>query len=876
MEKENWKKVKELLLEALSLEPLERREFLQKSGAGAEILREVKSLIAFEEEAEGLMNLSAIEFSKKFFDEDESANALIGQSFGVYTIVRELGYGGMGAVYLAERNDGKFEQKVALKLLKREMNTSALRNRFRQEREILASLEHPNIARLLDAGTTDDNIPFLAMEYVEGVPIDDYCNRRNLDLTARLDLFRTVCATVNFAHRNLIVHRDLKPSNILVNEEGSPKLLDFGISKILSNDLQNADSATITRLGVMTPSYASPEQLRNESVTTATDIYSLGVILYELLSGHRPFETKENDLKEIYQAVIELDPPPPSSLVDTISKSFKKITEAKTQIKNDDIYESATVIQNSDNETEPTKIRHTHSPTVNLNSTSLRGDLDNIVLKALRKEPERRYSSAENLAEDICRHQAGLPVTARPNTFAYRAEKFIKRNKVSVIAAILISLAIIGGIGTTLWQAKVARAERDRARLEAEKAEKINLFLQNVLNFSNPYLISSANPDSNLHATIAQAIDEAAQKVETDLAGQPEIQAEIHYTLGKTYMGQGQFEKAQAQLEKALEKFSQFSPEDSSKKMQVKLILGGLTDYEGTEADTEPIFAESVAYFRANLDKNAENKKWLTIALSDLASSLLKKGKLVEAENLLREGLQYSLTLEGQDSWMRINSRGDLGDFLVEQGKIEEAIQLYKANIEEGNKLTDKPRPEIANSYYDLGRVYKRLEKYDEAQENIQQAYNIFKKTLGEETVQTAMTRKQIAELYYFQGDYTKARAEIDEVLKVIGKVVPEKPNLYTLYAENVLANILTKTGEAERAEKIIREVVASYPKFLESPNADIATAKRSLGETLIAQKKFAEAKQVLTESEKEFVESVGENAPQTKKCHELLASIKS
>lgn len=427
-----------------------------------------------------------------------------------------------------------------------------------------------------------------------------------------------------------------------------------------------------------------------------------------------------------------------------------------------------------------------------------------------------------------------------------------------------------------MWQAKVARIERDRARLEAEKAEKINLFLQNVLNLSNPYLISSANPDSNLHATVAQALEEAAQKVETHLAGQSEIQAEIHYTLGKTYMGQGQFEKAKIQLEKLLEKFSQFSPEDSSKKMQVKLMLGGLIDFEGTETDTEPIFAESVAYFRENLDKNEENKKWLTIALSDLASSLLKKGEIAEAENLLRESLQYSLSLEGQDSWMRINSRGDLGDFLVEQGKMEEAIQLYKSNIEEGNKLTDKPRPEIANSYYDLGRVYKRLEKYDDAQENIQQAYSIYQKTLGEETVQTAMARKQIAELYYFQGNYEKSRAEIDEVLKVIQKVVPEKPNLYTLYAENVLANILTKTGEAERAEKIMREVMADYPKLLESPNADIATAKKSLGEALIAQKKIAEAIQILTESEKEFVESVGEDNPQTKKCRELLASIKS
>ncbi|HEY0049871.1 MAG TPA: serine/threonine-protein kinase, partial [Pyrinomonadaceae bacterium] len=311
MQSENWKTIKEVLVEALKLDASERSDFLDKADISSEIRQEVESLLTFEEESKDLMNLSAVEFSKDFFDADEEAkNILIGQRVGVYEIARELGYGGMGAVYLAERTDGKFKQKVALKLLKREMNTSALRQRFQQEREILASLQHPNIARLLDAGTTGDRIPFIAMEYVEGLPIDAFCNKHDLDLTDRLKLFRTVCATVDFAHRNLIVHRDLKPSNILVTEDGVPKLLDFGISKILSTDRENINAATITRLGVMTPSYASPEQLQNKSVTTATDVYSLGVILYELLSGHRPFENKEGDLEEIYRAVIDGDPPP--------------------------------------------------------------------------------------------------------------------------------------------------------------------------------------------------------------------------------------------------------------------------------------------------------------------------------------------------------------------------------------------------------------------------------------------------------------------------------------------------------------------------------------------------------------------------------------
>ncbi len=463
----NWSKVSEILVDCLEIEISERKTYLDSLKLNNELRKEVESYLAVEDDVASSMNLCAVDFSSGFFDRDDDLESNVaGQQFGAYKVIGELGHGGMGAVYLAERTDGRFEQKVALKLLKREMNTAAIRRRFEQERDILASLEHPNIARLLNAGTTDDKIPYIAMEYVEGLPINVYCNQHNLTLDERLDLFREVCSAVDFAHRNLVVHRDLKPSNILVTENGEAKLLDFGISKILSDKSENADSATITKLGVMTPSYASPEQIQGRSVTTATDIYSLGVILYELLSGHRPFETKEQDLKEIYKAIIETDPPLASSMVKEATKPPKEITEAKTEIQSIEEPRSFLEKMQSDDElsdTEANKTNLTKPQTVNLSSNSIRGDLDNIVLKALRKEPERRYSSAENFAEDIKRHLRGLPVTARPNTFSYRAEKFIKRNRASVFAGIIIFLAIIGGIVATLWQAKIAQAERVKA-----------------------------------------------------------------------------------------------------------------------------------------------------------------------------------------------------------------------------------------------------------------------------------------------------------------------------------------------------------------------------------------------------------------------------
>jgi len=551
MEPENWAKVKAILSDVLALETSERKVYLEKLGLTPEVREEVESLLSFENEAEDVMKFSAVEFAKDFLDDSENPSRLIGQQIGNYRILREIGYGGMGVVYLAERADGKFDQKVALKLLKRELNTAALRRRFEHEREILASLEHPNIARLLDAGTTEDQVPYIAMEYVEGMPIDTYCDKHELDLGKRLDLFRKVCSTVNFAHRNLVVHRDLKPSNILVNEDGIPKLLDFGISKVLSAELSAQGAATITNLGVMTPSYASPEQLQNKSATTATDIYSLGVILYELLSGHRPYESLEGDLKNIYKAVLEVEPKPPSDLIDTISRDFRVRTHAKTEIKGDD--DRTPGFQER---TDANEFRMTTPRTVAINSNSLRGDLDNIVLKALRKEPERRYSSAENFAEDIHRHQRGLPVTARPITYSYRVEKFFKRNTAGVVGGGLVILAIIAGVAATFWQTRVAQAERAKAERRFGDVRKLaNSYLFDVYpEVEN--LEGSLKAREKILVSALEYLDSLSTEASGDLALQSELAtayekvgdvqgAMTNSSLGNIQAGLDSYKKAQ-------------------------------------------------------------------------------------------------------------------------------------------------------------------------------------------------------------------------------------------------------------------------------------------------------------------------------------------
>lgn len=638
MQAENWKKIKQVLNDALELETSERKIYLNKFDD--EIRAEVESLLAFEEESEDAMRLTAVEFSKEFFDEEDSS-PLIGQQIGNYKIVRELGQGGMGAVYLATRADGKFDQKVALKLLKREMNTSAIRRRFQQEQEILASLTHPNIARLLDAGTTDDKIPFLAMEYVEGVPIDIFCNKKQLDLNERLDLFRKVCAAVNFAHRNLIVHRDLKPSNIFVNDEGVPKLLDFGISKIISAEFEQINSATVTKLGVMTPQYASPEQLQSKSVTTATDIYSLGVILYELLSGHRPFETKENNLKEIYKAVLETEPKPPSVVISDLG--FR--------------------ISDSESETIPlpqyTKKQkfQTNPQSAILNPKSLSGDLDNIVLKALRKEPERRYSSAENLAEDIHRHQRGLPVTARPNTFSYRAEKYFKRNKAGVIGGGLLILAIISGLVATLWQARVAQAERAKAEKRFGDVRKL----------ANSYIFDVYPEIENLEGSL-----KAREKILTNA---------LQYLDSLSNEASGDLE-LQSELATAYEKIGDV--QGALTNSSLGNIQAGLDSYAKAQKLREAVFTANPS--------NLETKEKLANNYYTTARTLWNNSQTAEAEEMFEKGLKLrrELVAAQPDS---VESQNRLAILLIDYG----AIPVFNSQTEKGLVLFEEALKIVEN-----------------------------------------------------------------------------------------------------------------------------------------------------------------------------------
>ncbi|MBK6749265.1 MAG: protein kinase [Acidobacteria bacterium] len=828
MDAANWAKVKEVLDQTVDLDQKNRSTFLEGLDISPDIRAEVESLLAQEVGAENIMQLSAVAFSRDFIED----NALVGQEIGAYKVIGELGNGGMGAVYLGERTDGKFTQRVALKLLRREMNTGAIRRRFRREREILASLDHTNIARLLDAGTTSDKIPFLAMEYVDGLPIDEYCDRNELGLEARLDLFRKVCSVVDFAHRSLVVHRDLKPSNILVTADGTPKLLDFGISKIVTEESDN--TATVTRLGVMTPSYAAPEQLRNKSVTTAADIYSLGVILYQLLSGHRPFESKESDLKEILKAVTEVDPPLPSAVAHTETGP-----RAGSEWKSEGHRPSV-------GQTEPVKALVTAPRTVGIKPQHLRGDLDNIVLKALKKEPERRYLSAESFSEDIGRHLSGLPVTARPDTFSYRAEKFVKRNSVSVVAAGAISLAIIGGVVATLWQASVARAERTRAEKRFNDVRKLaNSYLFDVYpEIEN--LEGSLKARETILKSALEYLDSLSMEVGSDLA----LQSELATAYEKVGDVQGALNNS-----------------------SLGNIKAGLESYEKARRLRETVYTADPS--------NLDTKEKLANNYYTTARTLWNNSQTKDAEEVFEKGLKLrrELAAAQPDS---VEAKNRLAVLLVDYGAIpafnfqaERGLVLYTEASAIINELRTR-EPENADFKKSQTRMIRSMSKvkttlgdYESAFRDLAYAVDVSKELAlqfpKDFRVQRSvwLTESIICEAYIDKADRQKVVDACTKIIDFPTKALEKEPengvvaydlaishfNLSRAYRIN--DDPVKTIASAQKAIKVMSALIKKDPENGEY-NRNLAVYQTEIGRSYMMLKQYdkavAELKNVIAE----------------------------
>lgn len=508
MNPERWQQVRAVFDRALAASQQERSVLLgSECSSDSELRSEVESLLRSNDDA-GSVFLKNPAFELKAPEPMENTRA--GDRVGVYRVIEQVGHGGMGEVYRAERADGQYKKQVAIKFVRAGFDTAAIFERFRKERQVLASLDHPNIARLLDGGTTEKGIPYVVMELIAGTPIDHYCQLHKLNITERLQLFQQVASAVQYAHQRLVIHRDIKPGNILVTEEGIPKLLDFGIAKILDP----AAGAQETLLNPMTPEYASPEQIRGEPITTATDIYSLGVVLYQLLTGDSPYPRSTQAQHEIARAICEFEPPRPSSVV---------LKSRKARVPGP---QPAGTYKES-----PAKLRRL-----------LRGDLDTIILRSMHKDPQRRYASAERFSEDIKRHLEGRPVTARRDSWGYRAGKFVTRHKIGVAATVLIVLAVAVGVAATIREARIAAANEQRAEKRFNDVRKLANSLMFELHDSIRDLPGSTPARKLLVSRALEYLDSLNAEGRTD----PSLQREL--SAGYERIGDVQGQPRQANL----------------------------------------------------------------------------------------------------------------------------------------------------------------------------------------------------------------------------------------------------------------------------------------------------------------------------------------
>jgi serine/threonine-protein kinase len=777
-------------------------------------------------------------------DELTGPPPLEGRRIGPYRLVREIGRGGHGTVYLATRDDAQFRKDVAIKLIRPGMDTADIVRRFRRERQILATLDHPHIAKLHDGGTTEDGLPYFVMEHVAGQPIDRFCDERSLPVSSRLELFRKVCAAAHFAHQNLVVHRDLKPANILVTADGEPKLLDFGIAKLLKPELYAA-TLDVTQVDsrAMTPDYASPEQVTGAPITTASDVYSLGVVLYELLTGHRPYRLKSLDLAAMLRVIGEEEPMRPSAKIWSVDEAGPP--EGETG--------GATPWKvSAPREGSPEKLRR-----------RLAGDLDTIVLMAMRKEPRRRYASVAELSEDLRRHLEGLPVLARPDTLAYRASKFVRRHRLGVAgaAAFLLLLAAFG-IVMAVQSARLAE-QRNLAEGEAAKAKAINAFLQETL--------GSANPVEGIgrEVTVLQALEAAAGKIDASFADQPAVAAAVRHTIGSTYLRLGRYDAAEPLLRAAYETRKKVAGPESPEVAESLTQLGGVFLYRGDYRQAERAFRESLVLLRKRLGRHPE----VAAGLNNLAVALTHLGDYEAAEPLFREALALRRQLLGEESLKVAETLNNLAFLLHDKGDLEAARSIYSQVVALDRRLLGDAHPDLAVDLDNYASLLDDMGEREAAEPLFREALEIRRRALGSDHPDVAKSLNNLAALLERKGEHAPAEAFYREAIALRRKLFAgPNPDLATNLAN--LARLLTTTGAYGEALGLFREAQAMYRQTLGENHWLFANSRSGLGHCLARMGRFPQAEEELLAALGSLAASLGEAHERTRTARKHLLAL--
>jgi serine/threonine protein kinase len=735
---------------------------------------------------------------------------------GRYRLLQKIGEGGMGEVWLAEQKE-PVRRRVALKLVKTGMNSREVIARFESERQALALMDHPAIAKVLDAGSTLQGIPYFVMEYVAGMPITSYCDQHKLTMRERLELFIHVCEGVQHAHQKAIIHRDLKPSNILVTEvDGKPvpKIIDFGVAKALNQKL-TADTM-YTRIGTMigTPEYMSPEQALSsgEDIDTRTDVYSLGIVFYELLAGAPPIELRKIEFEEFLRRLREEDAPKPSTKIRT---------------------------QDPATSTELARKRHTEPLAL---VKQMRGDLDSIALKALEKERSRRYGSPSDLAADIGRYLRNEAVLAVPPSASYRARKFASRYRAILATLFAFAVVLIVAAGVSIRQSVIARRQRDRADAEAAIAKAVNQFLQDdLLAQANPE--SQTKPDPEIKARTL--LDRAAARVAKTFAKQPLVEGEIEHTIGKAYLGLGLYPQAETILRRAYELDAVHRGADDPETLDMLMLVSGAAVLQNKYSEA---VAAAKTVFEIEARKFGPEDPRTVVSMQNLASLYFQSNQYAQVEPLTKKALEIQSRRNGYDNIDTLNTSDTLASLYIRESRYAEARALLAKGLESYRRLYGPDHPFTAREMFGLGKVLLGEGNYAEGEKVLGQVVELFTRAYGPHHPNVIYAANQLALDYVEEGKTAQAISMLQQtVADARTKFGPGDSD--TCFTESALGWAYDANGDLARAAQMWQLALDGYRRLGSDEETTAADTAELLGQNLTRQHKYEKAEPLLRQA---------------------------